>query len=281
MAVACLVALLGCSLASAPAPAPAPSLVEEPLPTSRPPRTGVVVDHVLTYPDGRRVQLARGWGVTGIARYGDGYLVADNRYFEGTVGMQRLDADGLVVESWTSTGSPLVAPDGQVAWVSMIAPESGETGPTLIHVGERTQELTGMFSPYLQSFDGETVTFSARTLIRGRWPAVTYATDLVDPPRRIGTAPHFARYYSPSGQNWYGFRRRSLLLATPQGETSIPARSLIRTWGVLFWEDDQHLLGTYARGGRMAVARIDLSGSISIASPWRRRDLDGFAFLSR
>lgn len=100
------------------------------------------------------MQLPRGWGVTGIARYAGGYLLADTRYFEGTLGMQRLDAEGRIVESWTSTGSPLVASDGQVAWVSMIAPESGETGPTLIHVGRRTQELAGMFYPYLQSFDG-------------------------------------------------------------------------------------------------------------------------------
>lgn len=287
----CLAALLGCSGSPVSEPATAttsssvspegvPSPVDEPLPRSRPPRTAVIVDHTLTYPDGRTVQLPRGWGVTGIARYADGYLMADNRWLEGTVGMQRLDADGRVVESWTSTGPPLVTPDGQVAWVSMIAPESGATGPTLIHVDERTQQLRGMFSPYLQGFDGTTVTFSARTLIRGRWRSEIYATDLVDPPRRTGTFPRLARYYSPSGENWYGYRRQSLRLVTPDGSTEIRSGRLLRTASQLFWEDDQHLLGTYVQGGRMAVARIDMTGRVSIASPWRSKDRDGFAFLS-
>ena len=235
--------------------------------------------HRLTYPDGRSVQLPRGWGVTGIATYGDGYLVADNRYFEGTVGMSRLDAEGKVVDSWASTGPALVAPDGRVAWVSLVVPESGETGPTLIHVGERTQELNGIFSPYLLGFDGETVTFTARTLIRGGWRSADYETDLLDPPRRTGTSPRFARYYSPSGENWYGFRRRSLRLVTPEGFTEIRAGRLMRTMGGLFWEDDRHLLGTYVRDGQMAVARIDMSGKVSIAGHWLRKGGEGFAFL--
>ena len=78
-------------------------------------------------------------------------------------------------------------------------------GPTLIHVGERTQELNGIFSPYLLGFDGETVTFTARTLIRGEWRSAD-SRPISDPPRRTGTSPRFARYYSPSGENWYGFR---------------------------------------------------------------------------
>lgn len=290
IAAACVTALLGCSgpRAAEPGPEPTPQVArtttataspEQPLPTSRPPRTAVVAGHRLTYPDGRTVQLPRGWGVTGIATYGDGYLVADNRYFEGTVGMSRLDAEGKVVDSWASTGPALVAPDGRVAWVSLVLPESGETGPTLIHVGERTQELNGIFSPYLLGFDGETVTFTARTLIRGRWRSADYETDLLDPPRRTGTSPRFARYYSPSGENWYGFRRRALRLVTPEGFTEISAGRLMRTTGGLFWEDDRHLLGTYVRDGQMAVARIDMSGKVSIAGPWQRKGGEGFAFL--
>lgn len=291
----CLAALVGCSGSPATDAAPSPEVlaptastsltkavdrpIDEPLATSRPPRTAVVADHTLTYPDGRTVKLPRGWGVTGIARYGDGFLLADNRYFEGTLGMQRLDAEGKVVDTWTSTGPALVAPDGQVAWVSVVAPESGETGPTLIHVGERTQELSGLFSPYLQGFDGETVTFTARELVRGRWRSVTYETDLADPPRLIGTAPRLTRYYSPNGQNWYGYRRHSLRIATPDGATEIRADRFVRTMAGLFWEDDRHLLGTYVQDGRMAVARIDLKGTLTIASPWRRQNRHGFAFL--
>lgn len=292
----CLAALVGCSGSPATDPAASPEVlaptastaltkavdrpIDEPLATSRPPRTAVVADHTLTYPGGRTVKLPSGWGVTGIARYGDGFLLADNRYFEGTLGMQRLDAEGKVVDAWTSTGPALVAPDGQVAWVSMFAPESGEPGPTLIHLGQRTQQLRDMFFPYLQGFDGETVTFTARELVRGRWRSVTYATNLVDPPRRIGTPPRLARHFSPTGENWYAYRRDSLVLVTPEGSVTVPAGKLTRTSGRLFWEDERHLLGTYVQDGRMAVARIDLTGDVSIASPWRPRDLDGFAFLS-
>ena len=134
--------------------------------------------------------------------------MADNHAFEGTLGMWRLDADGRIVgDGWTSTGPPLVAPDGQVAWVSLVAPESGETGPTLIHVGERTQQLNGLFSPYLLGFDGETITFTARALIRGRWTSGIYATDLVEPaPSRRLAAALRRRFSSPSGENWYRYR---------------------------------------------------------------------------
>lgn len=290
IAAAWVIALGGCSGAPAEAPKPGsgPTVVvtstsapDEPLPTSRPPRTAVVAGHQLTYPDGRTVQLPRGLGLSGLARHEGGYLAAGNLAFEGTVGMHRLDAQGRIVgESWTSTGPPLVAPDGQVAWVSLVAPESGETGPTLIHAGERTQELSGLFSPNLLHFDGETVTFTARSPVRGSWPSATYVTDLVGPPRRIGGPPRWGRAYSPSGENWYRYRRHSLRIVTPEGETSIPTRRLFRTMGSLFWEDDRNLLGTYVRDGRMAVARIDLDGRLSIASPWRRKDLNGFAFLS-
>lgn len=67
---------------------------------------------------------------------------------------------------------------------------------------------------------------------------------------------------------------------TPQGSAAIRQFPFVRTAGRLFWEDDRHVLGTYVRGERMAVARVGLSGEISIAGPWRLRDRDGFAFLS-
>ncbi|UUZ57922.1 hypothetical protein [Nocardioides sp. B-3] len=272
---ACPAALLGCSgpPEAVPEPTPEPRVVvtataspEEPLPTSRPPRTAVVAGHTLTYPDGRTVRLPRDRGVTGIAAYGDGYLVADNRFFEGTLAMSRLDSAGRVLDTGPAPGRRSWRRTA-VARVSPVAPESGETGPTLIHVGERTQELSGIFSPYLPGFDGETVTFVAHANVHGRWITADYATDLVDPPRRTGTSPRLARYHSPSGENWYGYRRRSLRLVTPDGFMEIRAGRLVRTMGGLFWEDDRHLLGTYVRDGRMAIARIDMRGRISIASP--------------
>lgn len=290
IAAAWVIALGGCSGAPAEAPKPGsgPTVVvtstsapDEPLPTSRPPRTAVVAGHQLTYPDGRTVQLPRGLGLSGLARHEGGYLAAGNLAFEGTVGMHRLDAQGRIVgESWTSTGPPLVAPDGQVAWVSLVVPESVETGPTLIHVGQRTQELNGIIYPYLTGFDGKTVTFTARSLIGRQWKSGVFTTDLVGPPRRIAEPDRLWRAYSPSGENWYGYRRHSLRIVTPDGATEIPMGRLARTMSGLFWEDDRHLLGTYARDGRMAVARIGLDGHISIASDWRRKDLNGFAFLS-
>ena len=270
--------LVGCSSARAPGPGPATSTTTSgpgELPTSVPPRTGVVVDHVLTHPDGRRVQLPRAWGVSGIARTDAGYLVADDLHFEGTLGMHRLDAQGRELDSWTSTVPAVVAPDGQVAWVSMTAPETGQSGPTLIHVGERIQELHGLFSPYLQRFDGTTITFTAHRLGGGHG---TYVTDLDQPPRRVGTPSRRWRFHSPSGENWFGYRRRTLVLASSAGSVEVPLAAL---GGQPFWEDDRHLLLTYLRDDEMAVARIDLTGRVSVTTPWRRKNGDGFAFLSR
>src|SRR5689334_3329175 len=144
-----LAALTGCSDAPAtdtgPGAAPAPTVtttvtaapdpaVEQPdgqredLPVTGPPRIAYVDGHVLRHPDGRTVRLPRQWRVSAITAYAGGYLVSDDRTFEGSVGMERLDREGRVVDRWTGTGPPLVSRDGRVAWVSLVVAESGRTG---------------------------------------------------------------------------------------------------------------------------------------------------------
>ena len=86
-----------------------------PVPTSRvtcPARVrlgwSVVRGHVLHRTDGTRLRVRLGlrrevWGITSLVPEGDGFLVTDDRFFEGTVGMHRVDARGRVRASWAST----------------------------------------------------------------------------------------------------------------------------------------------------------------------------------
>lgn len=238
---------------------------------------------MLRFPDGRTVQLPRRWGITAIVRYAGGYLVTDDRALEGTIGMARLGGDGRVLDRWTGTGRSLVSADGRVAWVSIVSSEAGRTGPTLLHAdsvdggAEVTQELDRHRVPFLTAwFRGQLVyeTWGARS---------SYVTDLVHPPRAIPRAEDLG-LARPDGYYTVRTTRRGIEFLHRDGQlaTIVRERGLNRTVGTdVGWEDDQHVLTTLTRGGRQAIARIGLDGSVSLASPWRRIDWTGFAFLSR
>jgi hypothetical protein len=133
-----------------------------------------------------RLGLRGRWSLTSVVPDGDGYLVTDDRWFEGTLGMHRLDARGRLVSSWASTGPALPGPGGRAAWVSLVAPESGETGPTLVHVGDRAQDVGPLIQPSLETYDGEVVTFTALRKEGRRYVRRTFTTDLRSPPRLSG-----------------------------------------------------------------------------------------------
>lgn len=253
------------------------------LPFTGPPAIAYVADSVLHQPDGTTVQLPQRWGITGIVEYDGGYLVADDRIFEGTVGMQRLDAEGRIVESWAGTGSPVVSRDGRVAWVSLVAPESGGTGPTLLHVdsvdggAEVTQEVRRRSMPFLQGW------FRGRLVYETWGRDAAYLTDLVDRPRPIPPAEDLGAT-SPDGFLTARIVPRGVEVLTRSDamvQSFVPVKGVGRGFDQLAWEDGRHLLGTLTRGQRMCVVRIDIrDGTLSRATDWQPASLAGFAFVA-
>lgn len=110
------------------------------LPIGPPPTIGYVIGHTYHSPDGRTVALPRDRGVTAIARLGDGYLVMDDRHFEGTAGLDLLDARGnRMREIGTVAGPPVLSKDGStLRWITFTPSEvsRSERQPTRLHVGD-------------------------------------------------------------------------------------------------------------------------------------------------
>ena len=200
----------GCTSTPGEGRAPAPPAAEQPvsaepaddepirfdlpaLERSYPPRLGVVRGHVLHRADGTRLRIRLGlrgpWGITSMAPDGDGFLVTDDRWFEGSVGMHRVDARGRSVASWASTGPAAASRGGAVAWVSIVVPESGESGPTEIHTSNGVQRLEALIMPSISGYDGRVVRFTALRREGRRYVRRAFATDLVDPPRRVPRPP--------------------------------------------------------------------------------------------
>ncbi|MGH3348327.1 MAG: hypothetical protein ACRDO4_15215, partial [Nocardioides sp.] len=115
-------------------PAPPPTLAD--LPRGAPPSIGYVVDGEWRGPDGRRVDLPDRHGISAVTPYAGGFLVADTRYFEGSLGLSRIDGEGRKLGSWASSGSPAASDDGRVAWTSLVPLESGLAGSSQVHVDD-------------------------------------------------------------------------------------------------------------------------------------------------
>jgi hypothetical protein len=151
----------------------------------RPPEPPFVAGRVVHTVAGERLRVRLGlrgrWSLSSVVPDGDAYLVTDDRYFEGTLGMHRLDAHGRLVSSWASTGPALPGPGRRAVWVSLVAPESGETGPTLIHSSNGVQDIGPLLAPSLTSYDGEVVTFTALRKEGRRYVRRVFTTDLRSP----------------------------------------------------------------------------------------------------
>lgn len=257
--------------------------VQEDLAFTGVPRRAYVRDRMLFLPDGReqrlRLRLTGRWAVTSIVRSGEGYLVTDDRWFEGTVGMYRVDARGLQVESWASTGPALRAEDGSAAWVRTVVPEALQRGPTTVHAGDRRQALRGLLQPEITGYDGERVTFWARERAGRTWVRRHFVTDLVGPPRR--TAPRTGRTYSPDGRHWCRVAGDGVVLGGPAGVLHWRGAELAGSATDPAWEDESHLLVTLTRGDRRTVARLGVDGRLSRALPWLPVSPSGagFAFV--
>lgn len=157
---ACAVALLlaGCG-ADAPTPAASAAAPTDPvtrthlgltgwidrLPVGPPPRIGYVIGHSYHSPGGRLVPLPTQTGYSAVARLGEGFVVVDDRFFEGTAGVLLLDARGRrASEPHAVAGAPALSLDGRtLRWITFTPPEAyPRVDPTVLHVADvRTGEI--------------------------------------------------------------------------------------------------------------------------------------------
>jgi hypothetical protein len=261
-----------------------PTVPEPPRPEvafSGAPKIGYVEDHVLRLPGGERVQLPKRWGVTGIAAYDGGYLVSDDRVFEGTVGMARLDADGKVLDQWSGTGPPVTSRDGRLAWVSLAVSEADQHGPTVLHAdsvdggAEVTQRIGRTRIPFLTGW------WHGRLVYRTWGQDSSFLTDLAAAPRPVPLVEDLGEV-SPDGRLSARTTVQGIEVRQSDGQlvNVIKEPGLTRTQtNDLAWEDGRHLLATLTRGHRMCVVRVGLYGRITRATPWQRAGTTGFAFL--
>jgi hypothetical protein len=124
-----LLATLGVSPGTA-SPSPRPALAD--LPIGALPRIGYVEHQAWVAPDGRRTRLPLRYGVSGIVPYAGGFLVSDDRYFEGSVGLWFVTGAEARDLPGCSSGPPRQA-DGWVWWMTAHCPESLDIVRAEIH----------------------------------------------------------------------------------------------------------------------------------------------------
>ncbi|MFC4786953.1 hypothetical protein ACT8ZV_20935 [Nocardioides sp. MAHUQ-72] len=174
-------------------PTPARTSLED-LPRGAGPRVAYAVGDTYVASDGSRLRVPVETGISAITPYHGGFLVADDRAFEGTVGLHLLDGTGAEVDGWCSAGSPVVSGDlMQTAWLSLECDSSAGVTSATIHrgissgmgEGEATQTVDPAVDPgadpnvQLVGLSGEDVVYTSM-FGDGAW-----VTDLQHPPRRV------------------------------------------------------------------------------------------------
>ncbi len=71
---------------------------------SAPPRIAYAVDGEIINPDGGRFTPPGELGISTFTPYDGGYLVAGDRYFEGSASIVHYDASGAIVDQWVGAG---------------------------------------------------------------------------------------------------------------------------------------------------------------------------------
>ena len=277
-----------------------PSLAD--LPRGEPPGIGYVDHGAWHGPDGARVDLPDRHGISAITPYDGGFLIADTRYFEGSVGLVRVDEAGQKVGDWTSSGAPAVAADGQVAWSTFIMPESGETGPSLVHVGTRqgcmsTRSREGTIPFGVAGFVGDNVVVTTPIEVSLVDPAggtrvlprLTYAFDATDD-RVAGTlgrgrgvldvgmgevlwrARSYDLMFSPSGRRIALTDREGVVVRRSADGQVLWRAELPFHAEQMAWEDERNLLVVANRGDRSAILRIDRGGDVERTTAVTRHD---------
>jgi len=302
--------------------APGPDPLES-LPQGPPPTIAYAEGGAIVHPDGRREVLPgqRRIGITAFTRFRDGWIVADGRIFEGTVGLAYVAGRTRRDLGPCASGGAVLSDDGsQAAWLSQTCPESGLLAPTLVHVGSTSSEIdaerevTRVTTAFVRGFVGDEVVLSGwdrrvdlvgpggvtRPLRRLRW-----ANDTCDRRGLVAGLLHPGRYFgavvdatngaalwrrrhtepevfSPDCRIVVGrVLRRSALLDADTGATV----ALLQTSRLAFynwaWEDSEHLLATTSFGDRTVMVRVDLTGHVTRVGPIRPSSPYGFVLETR
>ena len=285
-----------------PAPRPRPDPLDS-LPTGPRPRIAYATGGAIVHPDGRREVLPgqRRIGITEFARFRDGWVVADERVFEGTVGLAYV-AGGRREDlgPCASRGATLSDDGASAAWVTQFCPESGFAAPTLVHVAPVTgdsgvaHEISRTAIAAAVGFVGDEVVvsgFDRRVELVGTdgsvrpMPHLRHATDahgglvagllpggdsfgaVVDAStgrlwwKRRGIYPEA---FSPDGSLLVGRSgRRTAILDADTGRVVALAQAPRLTLDNLTWEDDEHLVASATFRDRSAILRLDLTGHVT------------------
>lgn len=261
------------------------------MPSAQPPPS--LADLPRGEPASKRAVVDRGWdlphrhGISSVTPHDGGYLVTDTRYFEGSFGLEQVDAEGRRVggeaTQGAASGFPTVAEDGRVAWTSFFVSEASETGPSLVYVdgvahpwpGNVPMSVGGFVADHVVVNQGLTVSLLDPAGGVTPLPRLTYASDthahliagrfergqgVVDV--RTGNVLWRARGYdlrfSPSGRRVVMTDRDGVVVRrTADGRvlwrTALPERGYVDR---LVWEDERHLLGVATLRKDSTVLRI-------------------------
>jgi hypothetical protein len=284
-----------------------------------PPAIGYAQGYEYVSPDGTRTALPRGRGISAIAPYDGGLLVADTRYFEGTLGLAFVDTQGRRTNYGCSSGHPAQAEDEElVAWVTVPCPETGTVQPpATVYLGGMTQTTPDPLISVV-GIVGDEVVYNGG-FIGGVW-----TTDLTSTPRRIpglvqanrvgadqglvvgrtdSDGPSVVAKIS-SGQILWSTRDWELGAVSPDGRSVLGVQhggNTMAAWAVFDartgelqhhfalpagfyvvqteWEDNRHVLMVAVQGRSTAIIRADLDGTITRATPTVRAPAHAAGFV--
>lgn len=302
-------------------PSPGPPSLDD-LPTGPPPRIAYADRGVIVHPNGRRERLIgqRRIGVSAFTPFRGGWLVADTRFFEGTVGLAYVAGRTRVDLGPCATGGGVLSGDeARVAWITQGCPEAGVVAPSLVHVarvtGGReearevdrvgvTQVVGHVGDQILLSGSFEGVELVGPGGVSRPLPGLAVANDVsgdglvagrLQPRQRLGAVVDLStgailwsrrdtepQLFSPSGTHLLGQvgRRPALLDATTGEVVAMVSASRFGLDGWA-WEDDRHLVARAWTDQHQALVRVDLRGRVTRIGPVTGVDPWGVALETR
>jgi hypothetical protein len=274
----------------------------------QPPRIPYVDGTTYVTPDGRRtpIQGQQKIGVSAVLPYADGLLVADTRWFEGSVGLAHVRGNERTELGPCSTGGGVPSADRtRVAWLTLGCPESLELAVAAVHVADAdgsdgwSRELDRQSLLFVVGFLGDAVVVDGwldpirvvpeegpitevphlrhavdvhGTLVAGSQGVVDTASGALlwhDPRAELGS-------FSPDGRLLFGAQRgENVLFDARTGEV---VATLPRRIYPTVWEDDRHLLAVAYGKEREAMMRIGLDGRAELVGPVRDARPYGYTF---
>jgi hypothetical protein len=273
-----------------------------------PPRIPYVDGTTYVEPDGRRTPIRgqREIGVSEVLRFADGLLVADTRWFEGSVGLAYVRGTRRTALGPCSTSGGRPSPDRrQVAWLTTGCPEATLVAETLIHVADAdggggwTRQLDQHSLQFVAGFLGDAVVVSGwrdpvrvvpetgpvRVVPHLRYAADVHGTLVAGHRAVVDTATGALLWeapgtrlvsFSPDGRFLVGWRGRDPVVV--DARTGALRSTLPRRLDGLTWEDEEHLLAVAQRGRGQAMVRVGVDGRAELVGPVVAGDGYRYAF---